>query len=97
MDAYPVLNHLKTPSLLHGRKGSRTSPSCVHVSHRGGSWIGPANSMLTYRKAVHTFKTQVLEIDLHLSADGQVVLMHDPCVFFRFYCDEVQLYLDILV
>lgn len=78
MDNYKVLHKLRTSARQKAAPGGL---SAIHVSHRGGSWSGPANSLLTYRKAVDSFKTQALEIDLHLTADGHVVLMHDTCVF----------------
>lgn len=55
-------------------------PKIVHVAHRGGSRIGPQNTMQTYRRAVEEFKADVLEIDLQLSQDGHIVLIHDPYV-----------------
>jgi len=50
------------------------------IAHRGGSWIGPANTMHTYRMAVNQIKVDVIEIDLHLSRDNHIVLMHDRTV-----------------
>jgi len=53
----------------------------VHVSHRGGaSLYGPANTMYNYKRSVYKENTHVLEIDLHLSADGHLVLMHNQTV-----------------
>lgn len=53
-------------------------PRTIHVAHRGGSRMGPQNTLHTYRRAVNDFKVDVLEIDLQLSSDGHVVLIHDP-------------------
>lgn len=50
------------------------------IAHRGGSWMGPANTMYTYRKAVYDVGVHILEVDLHLCKDGHVVLMHDRYV-----------------
>jgi glycerophosphoryl diester phosphodiesterase len=55
-------------------------PKVMHVAHRGGSHMGPQNTMHTYRRAVNEFKVDVLEIDLQLSSDGHIVLIHDPQV-----------------
>jgi glycerophosphoryl diester phosphodiesterase len=49
----------------------------IHISHRGGSESFPANTMLAYKGAVYDHGTSGIEIDLHLSADGHIVLMHD--------------------
>eukprot|EP01113_Clastostelium_recurvatum_P028181 TRINITY_DN3411_c0_g1_i3.p1 TRINITY_DN3411_c0_g1~~TRINITY_DN3411_c0_g1_i3.p1 ORF type:complete len:314 (-),score=67.96 TRINITY_DN3411_c0_g1_i3:4-945(-) len=60
---FPVLQGLRLPS---------------HASHRGGgaTW-GPENTLHTYRRSVNEARTEILEIDLHLSADDVIVLHHD--------------------
>lgn len=55
-------------------------PKIVHVAHRGGSRIGPQNTMAAYRLAVEEYGADVLEIDLQLSQDGHIVLIHDGYV-----------------
>lgn len=60
-------------------------PRIMHVAHRGGSRMGPQNTLHTYRRAVNEFKVDVLEIDLQLSSDGHVVLIHDPYAILWFH------------
>lgn len=55
-------------------------PHTVHVAHRGGAYVGPQNTIHTLKRSVNEFKVDVIEIDLQLSSDGYVVLMHDPYV-----------------
>lgn len=50
----------------------------VHSSHRGGGheFFGPENTMVSFRKAVTECKTRLLEIDLRVTKDNHLVLMH---------------------
>lgn len=49
------------------------------VAHRGYSGVYPENTMLSFRKAVEVGADQI-ELDIQLSADGEVVIMHDERV-----------------
>jgi glycerophosphoryl diester phosphodiesterase len=49
----------------------------LHISHRGGSALAPENTLPAFRMAVERYRTQVLELDVHLSQDGEVVVAHD--------------------
>lgn len=51
----------------------------VVVAHRGSSGTAPQNTLAAFEAAVAA-GARVLEIDLHLSADGVPVVMHDPVV-----------------
>jgi len=46
------------------------------ASHRGGAFLWPENSALAFRQAL-ALPAEQLELDVHLSADGEVVVMHD--------------------
>jgi glycerophosphoryl diester phosphodiesterase len=46
------------------------------ASHRGGAFLWPENSLLAFRNAL-ALPAEQLELDVHLSADGQVAVMHD--------------------
>jgi len=47
-------------------------------AHRGGSQsYGPENTMYNYRRCVNESRVQVLEIDLRLTKDQHIVLIHD--------------------
>ena len=50
------------------------------VAHRGGSLIAPENTLVAFRSAVETWWADMLEMDAHLTRDGQVVVIHDPTV-----------------
>ncbi len=47
------------------------------IAHRGGSIACPENTEAAFRSAVE-MGADVLETDMHLSADGKVVISHDP-------------------
>lgn len=59
---------------------SRTLPRPAHVSHRGGAKLEPENTLRAFRRAVDEFRTDVLELDVHLSRDGVLVVHHDDTV-----------------
>ncbi|WP_135469370.1 glycerophosphodiester phosphodiesterase family protein [Crenalkalicoccus roseus] len=46
------------------------------ASHRGGAFLWPENSLLAFRNAL-ALPAEQLELDVHLSADGEVVVIHD--------------------
>src|SRR5919201_801134 len=47
------------------------------AAHRGGSLLWPENSLLAFRNAV-ALGADFIEFDVHLSKDGEVVVIHDP-------------------
>lgn len=49
------------------------------IAHRGSSGTYPENTLLSFVQAVND-GADVLELDVHLSADGQVVVLHDRTV-----------------
>ncbi len=63
--------HVAGPALAQGRAAS------LFAAHRGGSLLWPENSLLAFRGAVG-LGADYLEFDVHLSRDGEVVVIHDP-------------------
>jgi glycerophosphoryl diester phosphodiesterase len=49
----------------------------LHISHRGGALLAPENTLHAFRMAVEQYRTQMLELDVHLTRDGEVVVAHD--------------------
>ncbi|PYN46254.1 MAG: hypothetical protein DME00_19615 [Candidatus Rokuibacteriota bacterium] len=52
-------------------------PATLVAAHRGGAALWPENSLLAFRSAL-ALGVDALEPDLHLTADGEVVVLHDP-------------------
>ena len=49
----------------------------MFVAHRGGAARWPENSLTAFRGAI-AGGARVVELDVHLTADGEVAVMHDP-------------------
>ena len=47
------------------------------AAHRGGAQLWPENSLLAFRNAL-ALGVDLVETDVHLTADGEVVVIHDP-------------------
>lgn len=50
------------------------------VAHRGGARLAPENTMEAFRDAVARWEADMLEMDVRLSRDGEVVVIHDATV-----------------
>ncbi len=48
----------------------------LFAAHRGGAALWPENSLLAFRNAL-ALGTDYLELDVHLTLDGEVVVIHD--------------------
>lgn len=49
------------------------------AAHRGGALLWPENSLLAFRNAL-ALGADLVELDVHLTADGGVAVVHDPTV-----------------
>jgi glycerophosphoryl diester phosphodiesterase len=49
----------------------------VFAAHRGGALLWPENSLLAFRNAL-ALRADYLELDVHVTRDGEVVVIHDP-------------------
>lgn len=50
----------------------------LHISHRGGAALAPENTLFAFVRAVEKHRTDMLELDVHLTRDGRLVVAHDP-------------------
>ena len=50
------------------------------VAHRGGALIAPENTLMAFRQAVDVHRADMLELDVHATADGVLVVAHDDDV-----------------
>jgi len=65
---------LRFPYLLHRRKNIRFR--AINIAHRGGAGENLENTLTAFRHAVEV-GCQMLELDCHITRDGQVVVCHD--------------------
>ncbi|XP_058800276.1 lysophospholipase D GDPD1-like [Phymastichus coffea] len=64
----------KYPTLMHKKK--KIKFICQHISHRGGAGENYENTMYAFKRSA-AIGTEMLELDCHLTKDGQVVVSHD--------------------
>lgn len=50
------------------------------MAHRGGSRLAPENTMAAFRQALVDWDADVLEMDVRLTADERLVVIHDETV-----------------
>jgi glycerophosphoryl diester phosphodiesterase len=55
-------------------------PRTAFIAHRGGAGIKPENTLLAFVNALTWCGADVLELDVHLTADGVLVVSHDDTV-----------------
>jgi glycerophosphoryl diester phosphodiesterase len=51
----------------------------VNIAHRGGRGIAPENTLVGFREGLRV-GADVVELEVHLTADGQLVVIHDDAV-----------------
>lgn len=49
-------------------------------AHRGGAALAPENTLEAFREAVDRWGADILEMDVHRTLDGHLVVIHDPTV-----------------
>lgn len=64
----------KFPSLIHKKKKLKFKPK--HISHRGGAAENLENTITAFKHALDQH-TEMLELDCHITRDGEVVVSHD--------------------
>ena len=52
----------------------------LHISHRGGAALMPENTLPAFEAAVRLWRTDMLEIDIQATKDGELVVAHDETV-----------------
>jgi len=52
---------------------------CLVIGHRGAMGYAPENTLISFEEAIRR-GADLLEMDVQLSADGEVVIMHDTSV-----------------
>ena len=55
-------------------------PSPTVIAHRGGGGLAPENSLLAFDQAAAMEGVHALELDIHSTRDGQLIVAHDADV-----------------
>src|SRR6266481_7675677 len=64
-------------AVVAGSVGGQGKPATLLAAHRGGALLWPENSLLAFRNAI-ALGADFIEFDVHLSKDGEIVVIHDP-------------------
>ena len=68
------------PSLFYEKGYTQADLNHMKViGHRGGAALGPENTLTCYSRGIEA-GADMIEIDIHLSKDGRVVVCHDQTV-----------------
>ncbi|MBI5031134.1 MAG: hypothetical protein HZB51_11445 [Chloroflexi bacterium] len=72
--------HQPTSAVAQSASGG-ASPSVrpLVVAHRGGAALAPENTLAAFENAIQ-LGVDMVECDVHLSKDGELIVMHDPNV-----------------
>jgi glycerophosphoryl diester phosphodiesterase len=57
----------------------------LNIAHQGGEDEAPSNTMYAFKSAAREAHADMLELDVHLTSDGQLVVLHDD-TFTRTSC-----------
>jgi len=55
---------------------SKLSENIVIIAHRGANNVAPENTLKSFKKAIE-LGADYVEFDVHLSRDGEIIIMHD--------------------
>ncbi len=67
-----------TPALA-GDENPWPERRVLHIAHQGGEWELPSNTMYAFKRAVRK-GAEMLELDVHATADGRLAVIHDATV-----------------
>lgn len=66
-------------TVMHAGDQNSSGRSLCVVAHRGGAALGEENTLTCISRAMDAGASWI-EIDVHLSSDGEIVVCHDPTV-----------------
>src|SRR3990167_6132033 len=53
--------------------------SILKIGHRGAKGYEPENTLISFQKAID-LKVDGIELDVHLSLDGEIMVIHDETI-----------------
>ncbi|ARI78629.1 glycerophosphodiester phosphodiesterase [Halobacillus mangrovi] len=66
-------------NVLANADNSKRDNKVLSIAHRGAAGYAPENTMAAFEKAFE-MKAEMLELDVQMSKDGELVVMHDTTV-----------------
>ena len=54
--------------------------TAIKIAHRGGMALYPENTLEAFHGSVDFHKVEMLEMDLQITKDDQVIVLHDDCL-----------------
>ena len=52
----------------------------LNIAHRGGALLAPENTLAAFEIAIGKYHVDMLELDVHQTRDGVIVVAHDPTI-----------------
>ena len=78
-----LIAYLASPVVLHlfydWGYNNKDLKHMMIIGHRGGASIGPENTLACYQKGIDA-GADMIEIDIHLTKDGKIVICHDQSI-----------------
>jgi glycerophosphoryl diester phosphodiesterase len=68
---------MKRPPFLAALEARRRP---LVIAHRGGAAIAPENTLYAFERAVKLHRVDMIELDVHATSDGVIVVAHDDDV-----------------
>lgn len=73
-EEHPVVRRMRALARAHRAAGR---PATLHCVHRGGARVAPENTFAAFEWALRRWRTDLFELDVQRSADGELVVWHD--------------------
>jgi len=54
--------------------------SFIRIAHRGGMSLYPENTLEAFHSSIDKYNVEMLEIDLQITKDNKVIVLHDDCI-----------------
>ncbi len=74
----PIANRL-VPRSIRERRCMKSSRRYLAIAHRGASAYEPENTLRAFQRAIE-LGAEMSELDVHLSKDGHIIVMHNAAV-----------------
>jgi len=72
------MSAVATPSARGSQRVLAGGP--LLIAHRGGGGLAPENTLAAFRQAAQRWPVDMMELDVHATADGHCVVIHDDTV-----------------